>query len=886
MTRRLILYSLAIAFVWLVISRFNEIQNLGRTLAQGQLQWVAAAVLLQMVYFITFAASYQAAFTTVEVRSRVLELVPVVFGSLFVNVIAPAGGSAGAALFVDDATQRGESSARAAAGTMLQLVADFGAFILVLVVGLVYLFLQHHLKAYQVVGAILLFLITLGWSGFLTLGLWRPTLLRGLLTWFHKLINGLAGRLGRPNLLGEDWAHTTAVEFTGAATAISRHPQELFRTLAVALAAHLVDIASLFALFLAFNQPIGLGPLVAGFAMGIVFWVVSITPQGIGVVEGVMVLVYTSLGIPAATATVVVLAFRGLTFWLPLLLGFVLLRRMRTFGAQEQTLARVWQVRVVALLTAVMGVINVLSALTPAFRSRMLLLDGYLPLEVRHGGRLTAVLAGFALLLLAGSLWRRKRTAWLLTMGVLVIAAFSNLIKGLDYEEALLAAGLALWLGLLHAHFQARSDPPSIVQGLRSLLGALVFTVAYGLLGFYLLDHHYRADFGFYAALRQTVIMFTQFYDPGLQPITRFGRYFAGSIYIVGAATFGYALFMLVRPVLIRRPATPEERARARQIVENYGRSSLAHMALFNDKFYHFSSGGSVISFVVKGGVALALGDPIGPQEDADQAIAGFKSLCSANDWRPAFYQTQPDYLKIYQANGLDLMCIGHEAIVNLADFTLEGGANKKMRTAVNRLTREGYRAQIYLPPQSDLTLELLRDVSDEWLALAHGSEKRFSVGWFDDDYMRGSIIMAAHAPDETIMAFANLVPEYQQEEVSLDLMRHRQEVIGGTMDFLIVKMVEWAREVGYATFNLGLSAFSGVGERTDDPAVERAMHYIYEHINQFYNFKGLHEFKEKFHPQWSPRYLVFPGTANLPGVVLAIARADSGDSLLEYIRT
>lgn len=886
MTRRLILYSLAIAFVWLVISRFNEIQNLGRTLAQGQLQWVVVAILLQMAYFITFAASYQAAFATVEVRSRVLELVPVVFGSLFVNVVAPAGGSAGAALFVDDATQRGESSARAAAGTMLQLVADFGAFTLVLVVGLTYLFLQRHLEAYEVVGAILLFLITLGWSGILTLGLWRPTMLRRLLTWFHHLVNGLAGRIGRLNPLEQDWAQTTAAEFTEAALAISRHPQELFRTLAVALAAHLVDIASLFALFLAFNQPIGLGPLVAGFAMGILFWVVSITPQGIGVVEGVMVLVYTSLGIPAATATVVVLAFRGLTFWLPFMLGFLLLRRMRTFGAQEQTLARLWQVHAVALLTAAMGVINVLSALTPAFYSRMSLLDRYLPLEVRRGGRLTSVLAGFALLLLAGSLWRRKRTAWLLTMGILIISAFSHLIKGLDYEEALLAAGLALWLAALHAHFHARSDPPSILQGLRALLGALLFTLMYGLIGFYLLDHHYRLDFGFYAALRQTVIMFTQFYDPGLQPITRFGRYFAGSIYIVGVATFGYALFMLVRPVLLRQPATPEERSRAMQIVEQYGRSSLAHMALFNDKSYHFSPGGSVIAFVVKGGIALALGDPVGPPEDAVRAIGGFKSLCSSNDWRPALYQTQPDYLEIYRSNGLQVLCIGHEAIVDLADFSLEGGANKKMRTAVNRLTREGYRAQIYLSPQSAITLELLRDVSDEWLTAMHGTEKRFSVGWFDDDYLRNSIIMAVHAPDETVSAFANIVPQSHCQEVSLDLMRHRKAAIGGTMDFLIIKMIEWAKEAGYATFNLGLSAFSRIGERPQDPAVERAMHYIYEHINQFYDFKGLHEFKEKFHPRWSPRYLVFPGAANLPGVVLAIVRADSGDSLLEYIKT
>jgi len=85
----------------------------------------------------------------------------------------------------------------------------------------------------------------------------------------------------------------------------------------------------------------------------------------------------------------------------------------------------------------------------------------------------------------------------------------------------------------------------------------------------------------------------------------------------------------------------------------------------------------------------------------------------------------------------------------------------------------------------------------------------------------------------------------------------------------------------GYSTFNLGLSALSGVGESTEDPAFERALHYVYEHVDQFYNFKGLHEFKEKFHPTWSPRYLIYPNPANLPLVALAMIRADSGDDVI-----
>lgn len=140
-------------------------------------------------------------------------------------------------------------------------------------------------------------------------------------------------------------------------------------------------------------------------------------------------------------------------------------------------------------------------------------------------------LAGFALLMLAGSLARRKRVAWMLTLGLLGISAISHLLKGLDYEEALLAGGLMVMLWLMRVRFHARSDAPSIQQGLRVLAEAFLFTLAYGVIGFFLLDRHYSINFGFGEALRQTVVMFTQLYDPGLNPITRFGRFFADSIY-------------------------------------------------------------------------------------------------------------------------------------------------------------------------------------------------------------------------------------------------------------------------------------------------------------------------------------------------------------------
>lgn len=104
-------------------------------------------------------------------------------------------------------------------------------------------------------------------------------------------------------------------------------------------------------------------------------------------------------------------------------------------------------------------------------------------------------------------------------------------------------------------------------------------------------------------------------------------------------------------------------------------------------------------------------------------------------------------------------------------------------------------------------------------------------------------------------------------------------------MDFLFICMFERFKTLGYDSFNLGLSALSGVGETYTSPKLERALHYLYEHLNRFYNFKGLHTFKDKFHPHWEPRYLIYPGASALPEVVVALIRADSGDRLLDYFK-
>lgn len=539
-------------------------------------------------------------------------------------------------------------------------------------------------------------------------------------------------------------------------------------------------------------------------------------------------------------------------------------------------------VKSISLLVAAMGIVNVMSAVTPSLSDRLKLLEQYSPFGISHGGHLTSALAGFALLLLAVSLWRRKRIGWILTVTILSVSIPTHLIKGLDYEEALLAAVTLTLLIITRDHFQARSDPPSVRAGLLAVLASLSFTLAYGVTGFFLLDRHFQINFGFWDAIRQTVIMFAAFYDPGLQPITGFGKYFADSIYMVGAVTGTYALFMLLRPVLARLLPSADEQTRAWEIVRSHGKSSLARYTLLDDKLHFFSPGGSFISYVVENRVALVLGDPIGQREDITSAITAFRNFCAINDWMPAFYQVMPDTLGLYKSLGFDALPLGQEASVDLSTFTLEGSENKPVRNAYNKMLRNGYKVTVQEPPHSPRMLRELRAISDDWLSSRGTKEMGFSLGWFGEEYLNTCPILLARDGEGFIDAFANIVTEFQVNEVAVDLMRYRSHAEKGIMDFLFVSLFLWAKEKGFASFNLGLSAFSGIGENPKDPAIERTLRFIYENVNRFYNFKGLHSFKEKFHPAWSPRYLVYPGAVSLPAVSISLLRANFRNSSAE----
>lgn len=339
MVRRWLWLLVLVGVVLLVISRFTNLQHLGDALARAHWWWLLVATALHAGFFLLHGNLYRLGFDAVGVRSTVGGLLPVFFASTYLNAVAPSGGTAGAAVFVADARQRGESPARAAVGTVVVLIADLATLLPFLAGGLAFLAKRGRLAYYDLLGASLYLVFVSGLVLAVTLARRRVGALTVMLAWIERLVERVAGWFRRPSPLGASWADRVARDLSAAALAVFGSTGTVVKLLVAGTALHLVNLVGLYALFPAFEQRLDLGVGLAGFALGIVFYVIAIIPQGLAAVEGIMGLVFTSVGMPAAPALGIILAFRAMNFWLPLVIGLFFVRRLPELGGPRHARA-------------------------------------------------------------------------------------------------------------------------------------------------------------------------------------------------------------------------------------------------------------------------------------------------------------------------------------------------------------------------------------------------------------------------------------------------------------------------------------------------------------------------------------------------------------------
>jgi len=280
--------------------------------------------------------------------------------------------------------------------------------------------------------------------------------------------------------------------------------------------------------------------------------------------------------------------------------------------------------------------------------------------------------------------------------------------------------------------------------------------------------------------------------------------------------------------------------------------------------------------YAISGTTCVALGDPVGPLDARRDLVRRFVAMAESLSLTPALYQVSPDLLSTCADASLTAVKLGEEGGVRLTDLSFAGSRYKDIRTAMNRLQREGYRFSVIQPEEVAARLDELEDVSDDWLADKRAAEKGFSLGSFDGQYV-ARFPAAIIERNGVVEAFATLWPGPGRVELSPDLMRHRADAPPGVMDALFGLVMLWGRDQGYRWFNFGMAPLSGIeGIRRAD-LWSRLSRFVYRHGEPLYNFHGLRAYKEKFNPAWSPRYLVCPGGLTLARVLADVTALVAG---------
>jgi len=610
------------------------------------------------------------------------------------------------------------------------------------------------------------------------------------------------------------------------------------------------------------------GSFLAIFALAQIAGLISHVPGGLGVFEAVMLAGFGATGNQALSAPILgaLAAFRGVYYLLPLCAATIVVVIREARGLRQAALLTPWFNGLLppffAGLTLVSGAVLLFSGATAVLPGRLELLSDLLPLPVLEISHFLNSVIGMSLLILARGLQRRLDAAYWLTLVLLLAGAVASLLKGIDYEEAALLILLAVALAPAHRLFYRRASLFDITFSFGWLLAcATVLGCTVWLVLFSYQHVEYSNDLWWQFS----------FYHGNAPRALRA---------LVGAAgvAFLFALTTLIRSAR-SRPTLPDEAelARAIPLLKQF-HSAQAHLALMGDKSLLFDQEGKAfIMYGIEGRSWVAMGDPVGNDDRARQELVWtFRERCERAGGWPVFYQVHPADLDLYLEVGMSLLKIGEEARVRLEQFNLDGKSKKVLRNTVNKLVREGMRMQIVPQEQVPALLPQLKPISDAWLREKRVREKGFSLGAFDARYLARTP-MAVVWQDDKPVAFANMYLTDSMEEASVDLMRYLPDAPPGLMDYLFVELMLWSKAQGYRWFNLGMAPLSGLQSRRQAPLWNRFGALIFGRGERFYNFQGLHRYKDKFDPEWEPRYLAAPGGIALPVVLTNVASLISG---------
>ena len=616
------------------------------------------------------------------------------------------------------------------------------------------------------------------------------------------------------------------------------------------------------------SQDVNYVAFLSVFLLAQVAGIFSQIPGGLGVFESIMMLFLSTQLSPTQVLSALI-AYRGIYYILPFVAASVLLGYQEMVTERER-ISRVsrrltgWIPKVIPQVLAfsvfIGGVILLFSGATPGELPRLRWLRHFVPLPVIELSHFLGSLVGIWLLILARGLQRRLDAAYHIALLLLLAGMVFSILKGFDYEEAIIL-GLTL-VAMLPARKEFYRKASLFHQKFTAgwVVAILIIIISSVWLGFFSYRHvEYNQDLWWRFTLR------------GNAP-----RYLRATVGVVSFAII-FGVLKLLKPSRIRSvPSKGQYLDNAIEIIDKSSHTE-SNLVLLGDKTLLFNEDESAfMAYSTEGRSWVVMGDPIGPESAISDLAWEFRELCDEHDAWPVFYQVRDEYLGIYLDLGLTLLKLGEEARVDLSKFNLEGGKWKAIRHMQKKMQRDGYLFEILDKEEARRRMPEFRQISDDWLKSKNTREKGFSLGFFNEQYLSHFPFAVIRKEGECV-AFANIWNSSDKQELSVDLMRHRNDAPGGIMDYIFIELMMWGKEQEYNWFNLGMAPLSGMENRDLAPLWNKLASFVYKNGEYFYNFQGVRQYKDKFDPEWRPRYLACPGGLAIPAVLTNVTTLISG---------
>ncbi|MGY5035641.1 phosphatidylglycerol lysyltransferase domain-containing protein [Streptomyces sp. 900116325] len=504
--------------------------------------------------------------------------------------------------------------------------------------------------------------------------------------------------------------------------------------------------------------------------------------------------------------------------------------------------------------------------------------------------------SGVVALFLAVTMRRRKRAAWIVNtvLSGLLLLLFAFVISFPEIRQypqnwisLALTAAFVLALLLGRREFYAKGDRSNprlaavvAVGGLliTSLIATLLVTVTNTA------HDEYRSTFldrWRYGALRLVSVASDNSRSPGIT-VPGWVDVVINILSTLLLIAVVYAAFRSRRAV---DPITPQDEDRLRVLLDRNGdRDSLGYFALRRDKSVVWSpTGKAAVAYRVVGGVSLASGDPIGDPEAWPGAIEPWLAEAREHGWIPAVMGVSEEGGTVYARHGLDALELGDEAIVETAEFTLDGRAMRTVRQAYNRVKRAGYEVTVrrHADIPEDEMAELLRR-ADDWRD--GETERGFSMALGRlGDPADGQCVMlvcrdSGDAPGQgELRAVLSFVP-WGPNGLSLDLMRRDRNSENGLMEFMVIELLQRAPKLGITQVSLNFAMFRSVferGSRLGAGPVLRLWRSLLSFFSRWWQIESLYRANAKYRPIWEPRFMLFEKSSDLLRIGIAAARAE-----------